>query len=260
MLAIVAFILIKSGRLHTKRKNKEMQQQTVLSSQDHLINSCNSEVHVVMDKTISVLKRVIDGLKDENRKSVKKALAEATELYTKFKDKRDYEVVPTLENIQMNALDLEQEYVQLVDYSYEITKSLKAITESTFTYIDNNHAAFSKEQIDDLKTIFNTLTEVYLGYLKMEKENDYSNFDQVLNLRLRILELYAKMTKRQIKRVKEGVSNTRSSILFLNLVNESKIVTLQSGNLMKTHRNFKIQALKSGGKFVDSQTLIKNLY
>ena len=188
MLAIVAFILIKSGRLHTKRKNKEMQQQTVLSSQDHLINSCNSEVHVVMDKTISVLKRVIDGLKDENRKSVKKALAEATELYTKFKDKRDYEVVPTLENIQMNALDLEQEYVQLVDYSYEITKSLKAITESTFTYIDNNHAAFSKEQIDDLKTIFNTLTEVYLGYLKMEKENDYSNFDQVLNLRLRILE------------------------------------------------------------------------
>lgn len=260
MLAIVAFILIKSGRLHTKRKNKEMQQQTVLSSQDHLINSCNSEVHVVMDKTISVLKRVIDGLKDENRKSVKKALAEATELYTKFKDKRDYEVVPTLESIQMNALDLEQEYVQLVDYSYEITKSLKAITESTFTYIDNNHAAFSKEQIDDLKTIFNTLTEVYLGYLKMEKENDYSNFDQVLNLRLRILELYAKMTKRQIKRVKEGVSNTRSSILFLNLVNESKIVTLQSGNLMKTHRNFKIQALKSGGKFVDSQTLIKNLY
>ena len=158
MLAIVAFILIKSGRLHTKRKNKEIQQQTVLSSQDHLINSCNSEVHVVMDKTISVLKRVIDGLKDENRKSVKKALAEATELYTKFKDKRDYEVVPTLENIQMNALDLEQEYVQLVDYSYEITKSLKAITESTFTYIDNNHAAFSKEQIDDLKTIFNTLT------------------------------------------------------------------------------------------------------
>ena len=260
MLAIVAFILIKSGRLHTKRKNKEIQQQTVLSSQDHLINSCNSEVHVVMDKTISVLKRVIDGLKDENRKSVKKALAEATELYTKFKDKRDYEVVPTLENIQMNALDLEQEYVQLVDYSYEITKSLKAITESTFTYIDNNHAAFSKEQIDDLKTIFNTLTEVYLGYLKMEKENDYSNFDQVLNLRLRILELYAKMTKRQIKRVKEGVSNTRSSILFLNLVNESKIVTLQSGNLMKTHRNFKIQAVKSGGKFVDSQTLIKNLY
>jgi phosphate/sulfate permease len=258
MVAVVVFMLFKSGRLHTKRKNKELLQQQVLSSKDQLINSCNNEVHIVMDKTISVFKRVIDGLKEENRKSVKKAMAEAIDLYSRYKDKRDYEVVPTLESIQLNALELEQEYVQLVDYSYEITKSLKAITESTFTYIDNNHAAFSKEQIDDLKTIFNTLTEVYVGYIKMEKSNDYTNFDQVLNLRLIILDLYAKMTKRQIKRVKEGVSNTRSSILFLNLVNESKIVTLQSGNLMKTHRNFKIQAAKSGGKFVDSQSLIKN--
>ena len=258
MMGIVAFMLIKSGRLHTKRKDKEMQQQQVLSSKDQLINSCNEEVHIVMDKTISVFKRVIDGLKEENRKSVKKAMAEANELYSKYKDKRDYEVVPTLESIQLNALELEQEYVQLVDYSYEITKSLKAITESTFSYIDNNHSAFSKEQIEDLKTIFNTLTEVYAGYIKMEKTNDYTNFDQVLNLRLTILDLYAKMTKRQIKRVKEGVSSTRSSILFLNLVNESKIVTLQSGNLMKTHRNFKLQAAKSGGKFIDSKSIIKN--
>src|SRR5690554_2132150 len=258
MVILVVFILHKSGRLHTKRKDKELQQQQILSSKDQLINSCNEEVHIVMDKTISVFKRVIDGLKEENRKSVKKAMAEANELYSKYKDKRDYEVVPTLESIQLNALELEQEYVQLVDYSYEITKSLKAITESTFLYIDNNHAAFSKEQIDDLKTIFNTLTEVYVGYIKMEKTNDYSNFDQVLNLRLNILDLYAKMTKRQIKRVKEGVSSTRSSILFLNLVNESKIVTLQSGNLMKTHRNFKLQAAKSGGKFIDSKSIIKN--
>ena len=257
-MAIVAFMLIKSGRLHTKRKNKELQQQQILSSKDQLINSCNNEVHIVMDKTISVFRRVIDGLKDENRKSVKKAMAEANELYSRYKDKRDYEVVPTLESIQLNALELEQEYVQLVDYSYEITKSLKAITESTFSYIDNNHSAFSKEQIDDLKTIFHTLTEVYAGYIKMEKTNDYTNFDQVLNLRLTILDLYAKMTKRQIKRVKDGQSSTRSSILFLNLVNESKIVTLQSGNLMKTHRSFKLQAAKSGGNYVDSQSLIKN--
>jgi len=259
MVFVVAFMLLKSSRLHTKRKNKEEQQQQILSSKDQLINSCNEEVHIVMDKTISVFRRVIDGLKDENRKSVKKAMTEANELYSRYKDKRDYEVVPTLESIQINALELEQEYVQLVDYSYEITKSLKAITESTFAYIDNNHSAFSKEQIDDLKVIYNTLSEVYSGYTKMEKTNDYSNFEQVLNLRLTILDLYAKMTKRQIKRVKDGLSSTRNSILFLNLINESKIVTLQSGNLMKTHRSFKVQVARlGGGKLIEPQSLIKD--
>jgi len=154
-------------------------------------------------------------------------------------------VVRTLESIQINALDLEQEYVQLVDYSFEITKSLKAITEATFRYIDNNHSAFTKEQINDLREIFKNLSDAYASYATMDKNGDYSRFDQVTAMREAIIELNSKMTKRQIKRVKENTSSTRSSILFLNLVNESKIIALQSGNLMKSHREFKEQYAKS---------------
>lgn len=258
MIAIVVIMLLKSSKLHTKRKSKEEQQQQVLSTKDQLITSCNNDVHMVLDRTLWILKKVIDGLNDENRKSARKAMNEAIELYEKFKDKRDYEVVPTIESIQMNALDLEQEYVQLVDYSYELTKSLKAISESTFNYINNNHSAFSKEQIDDLKVFYNTLTDVFNCYNEMEKTGDYSKFNKVTNLRDFILELNPKLTKRQIKRVKEGVSSTRNSILFLNLVNESKIVTLQSGNLIKSHRNFREQSSKHSMTMIGAKELINN--
>lgn len=245
MVALVVFILIRSGRLHTKMKSKEMQQQQVLSSELQLVTSCNKEVRMLMERTLATCKRVIAGLAEENRKLAKKAMTEANELYEKYRDKRDYEVVPTLESIQINALELEQEYVQLVDYSYEITKSLKAITEATFRYIDNNHSAFSKEQIGDLNVIFRNLSDVYASYIIMDNNSDYSRFEQVTSMREIIIELNAKMTKRQIKRAKENESSTRSSILFLNLVNESKIITLQSSNLMKSHRNFKEQYIKS---------------
>jgi len=245
MLLLVVFILFKSDRFHTKRKARELQQQQILSSEAQLVNSCNEDVHQLMEKTLTIYKQIIDGLEDENRKVVKKAMKEANELYTKFKDKRDYEVVRTLESIQINALDLEQEYVQLVDYSFEITKSLKAITEATFRYIDNNHSAFTKEQINDLREIFKNLSDAYASYATMDKNGDYSRFDQVTAMRETIIELNSKMTKRQIKRVKENTSSTRSSILFLNLVNESKIIALQSGNLMKSHREFKEQYAKS---------------
>lgn len=245
MVFLVVFILFKSGRLHSKLKSKEQQQQQILSSEQQLVASCNNDVHLMLEKTLSIYKRVVEGLKDEDRKLVKKAMGEAYELYERFKDKRDYEVVPTLESIQLNALDLEQEYVQLVDYSYEITKSLKAVTENTFQYIDNNHTAFSKEQIEDLKVIYKILSEAFTEYEKMEKSGDYSQFSQIVNMRETILDLNPKLTKRQIKRVKAGESTTRSSILFLNLVNESKIITLQSSNLMKSHRNFKAQYAKS---------------
>ena len=245
MVFLVVFILIKSGRLHSKIKLKESQQQKVLSSEQQLVNSCNNEVHLMLEKTLSIYGRAIDGLKDEDRKHAKKAVVEANELYERLKDKRDYEVVPTLESIQLNALDLEQEYVQLVDYSYEITKSLKAVSEATYLYIDNNHTAFSKEQIEDLKIIYKILSEAFAEYERMEKSGDYGNFSQIVNMREAILDLNPKLTKRQIKRVKAGESTTRSSILFLSLVSESKIITLQSSNLMKSHRNFKEQYAKS---------------
>ena len=245
MVALVAFILFKSGRLHTKLKSKEQQQQQVFSSELQLVTTSNENVRLLMEKTLTIFRRVIEGLETENRKIARKAATEANEFYVRFRDKRDYEVVPTLESIQMNELELEQEYVQLIDYSYEITKSLKAISEATFRYIDNNHSAFSKDQIDDLKVLFKNLSDVYESYAVMDKTGDYSRFDQVSAMREMIIELNSKMTKRQIKRVKENESSTRSSILFLNLVNESKIITLQSSNLMKSHRNFKEQYAKS---------------
>ena len=92
----------------------------------------------------------------------------------------------------------------------------------------------------------------------MEKTGDYSKFNKVTNLRDFILELNPKLTKRQIKRVKEGVSSTRNSILFLNLVNESKILTLQSGNLIKSHRNFREQSSKHSMTMIGAKELINN--
>jgi Na+/phosphate symporter len=158
----------------------------------------------------------------------------------------------------MNALDLEQEYVQLVDYSYEITKSLKAITESTFRYIDNNHTAFTKEQLDDLQMIYKILSESFDSYHQMDREGDYAQFSKVTAMRDIIFELYSKLNKRQIKRVKANESTTRSSILFLNLVNESKIITLQSSNLMKSHRNFKENYAGTGPE-LNAKALLKKI-
>lgn len=54
----------------------------------------------------------------------------------------------------------------------------------------------------------------------MLESNDYSGFDQITQLRDLMTDLYVKLTKRQIKRVKENETTTRGSILFLNLINK----------------------------------------
>lgn len=257
LVLLVGFILFKSGKLHTKRKEKEQSQLQVLSSEEQMVRTSKEDVHSLMDKVLAIFKEVIVSLREEDRKISKNIMVEANELYEKYKDKRNYEVVPTLETIQISALDIEQEYVQLIDYSYEITKSLKAISEAVFMYIDNNHTAFSKDQIEDLKTIYKTLEDGYNDFKKMAVNDDYSNYDVVVSLRDAILSLNSKMTKRQIKRVKESESSTRSSILFLNVVNESKIITLQSSNLMKSYRHFSEEYAKSA-KELGAHEIVKS--
>ena len=256
LMLLVGFTLFKSGKLHTKRKEKEQSQLRVLSSEEQMVRTSKEDVHQLMDKVLAIFKDVIVGLKEEDRKLSRHAMIEANELYERYKDKRNYEVVPTIETIQISALDIEQEYVQLIDYSYEITKSLKAITEATSMYIDNNHTAFSKDQIEDLKTIYTILADGYAGFKEMARTEDYSEYKQVVELRDAISLLNSKMTKRQIKRAKGSESSTRSSILFLNIINESKIITLQSSNLMKSYRHFSEEYAKSA-KELDARELMQ---
>ncbi len=256
-LSLVGFMLFKSGKLHTKRKAKQEKKQLHLSTEEQLVTECTNEVNAVMEKTLDIFKLTIEGLKSENRKMMKTVLADTNSLYEKYKDKRMYEVVPTLETIQINALDLEQEYVQLVDYSYEITKSLKAMVEAGYNYIDNNHTALSREQLDDLRLVYNTLAESYSLFAELIDSNNYTNFQELIGLRQSMTELNVKLTKKQIKRAKDNSTTTRSSILFLNLINESKIIALQSSNLMYSQRNFSEQYSKLATELTTAE-IVKN--
>ena len=76
-------------------------------------------------------------------------------------------------------------------------------------------------------------------------EKDYSKFSVVTQLRDDILEMCAKMTKKQIRRVKMRENSTRNSILFMNILNETKNIALQSVNLMKSQRNMTQTVRKS---------------
>ena len=48
------------------------------------------------------------------------------------------------------------------------------------------------------------------------------------------------MRKAQIKRIKKGESGTKASMLFLNILNESKGLVLHAGNSVKAYRDFNI--------------------
>jgi Na+/phosphate symporter len=140
--------------------------------------------------------------------------------------------------LQEDTVDTGPYYVQVLDYLFDVSKSLLAITKASYQHIDNNHKGFSDKQLADLERLNKEVSNVYKDIVKMLQTLDYSDFDRVLAKRDDIFDLLVENIKSQIKRVKDKESSVRNSILYLDIVNETKTMMLQARNMMRAQRLF----------------------
>ena len=129
-------------------------------------------------------------------------------------------------------------YVQVIDYMNEVTKALVHITRPSFDHINNNHEGMTKEQVADLQQVNEKVSSIYQKINTMLENNDFSQLDAILQMRDKLFDTLAAAIKSQIKRVKAKTTTTRSSILYLTIINETKTMVLQTRNLLKSQRYF----------------------
>jgi len=234
--ALALFFLIKTSEIGKKPKKTVEEEIEELTGEKAVYDYANKGIKKSITQANDIYARTLDALFTENRRELKQICEEADTMYKKSKNKRKYEVLPNLERLKGDNLDLSFYYIQVVDYNYEISKSLLHITRESFDYINNNHDGFSQEQIEDLRLIMDTVNDIYAEFLTMLDSKDYSDFDKLMEKRELLNDVYASSTKHQIQRAKANQSGTRNSTLFLYLVNETRTLILQSRNLMKSQR------------------------
>ena len=72
----------------------------------------------------------------------------------------------------------------------------------------------------------------------MLREKNFSDLDEVLTMRDSLFGVIAQAIKNQIYRLKEGNMSTKAGMLYLNILNETKTMVLQSRNLIKSQGYF----------------------
>ena len=239
--AFAIFRLITSSeyRKKTKETKKAAEEEIEeLSGEKAVYEYGNKGIKKSISQTNDIYTRTLDALFTENRHNLKIICEEAEKIYRKAKNKRKNEVLPNLERLKGDNIDLSYYYIQVVDYNYEVSKSLLHIARESYEYIDNNHVGFSQEQIQDLKLILDTVNGIYTEFLTMLDTKNYSNFDGLMKKREILTEIYAESTKHQVKRAKANESGTRNTMLFLHIITETRTLILQSRNLMKSQRKF----------------------
>ncbi|MBR4851638.1 MAG: inorganic phosphate transporter [Tidjanibacter sp.] len=245
---VVLSILCVYMMLPKKSKKKEEEKESVKvafsDDQDEALGTLILGVCQTMQTTTDIYAQTIDATLKEDRKALRSLVRQSNDLFYAARE-RKYAMLPTLHKFhEENYIDTGHYYVQVVDYISEMCKALVHITRPCYEHIDNNHRGMSEEQVEDLTTINNSVSELYSRINDMLQANDFANIDLVLAMRDELFDLIAQAIKNQLRRIQNNSTSTKASMLYLTILNETKTMVLQSRNLLKSQKYF-VEAQKT---------------
>lgn len=238
-LVLIAFLVYRSHRAHGKKlKEAEKDGEGVYGITDeNLIERTNATLINNIKKIIREYHHTITGLEKEDIKELKKAKKVIDEMASRTKYLKNH-INIIIERLREESVDTSYYLVEVLDYMREMIHSISFVNGPALTHVDNNHKPLKKEQIEELQAISIKVEKLLKMVMESFVDSDFSTQNQVLELQKKLLDILENSRKTQIRRIKNGTVGTRNSVLYLNLISETKNLLLQTGNLFKSERDF----------------------
>jgi phosphate/sulfate permease len=239
VFALVVYMAYRSAIVHKNNteKHEEVGEEVYGVTKENVSERFLALVAGNLKKVIREYRHTIEGLENENIKKLRKTKKDIDDMAVRTKYIKDH-INIVIERLDEMTIDSGSFLVQAMDYMREMVHSISFFSTHALEHVDNNHKPLKPEQITELKHLSMHLETVLKITLSSIMKADYSSQDKLLdeqNKGLRHIEIYR---KHQIQRIKRKEVGTRNSILFLNLLDESKNLLLQAINLFKAQRDF----------------------
>ncbi len=147
-----------------------------------------------------------------------KALDKKTEAYHDAIN----EAIKESETLQIQWSDF---MLKMNDALRGIVVSMSFITKPAYQHVNNLHKSLNKNQLEDYKTLVDEL--IKLNNLIIEFLDPGKPYDgkTILDEHTGLLEEIDKIRVKQIERIRQKETPSRSSLLFLNIVSEFRLIS-----------------------------------
>ncbi len=242
-LCIAILFVIRTHFIHKKivekhNKKDEFDEKDTLNG-ENIFQKCNNSITTVVASVSKLYFSTILNLIREDRKKMKKVVKNTEDLNQYSKDLK-YNLYPTLRKLEEDSVETGPYYVQILDYIREIAHCLKYISDPVYEHLDNNHPPLIREQVKELHELNEAVYSFYDEVLIITRKRNFKDLDNLISQQQSILNLIVRMKKRQIKYIKSEVMGTRNTLMYLNLLSETKNLILYTINMVKSHRDFSI--------------------
>ncbi|MGQ7869746.1 anion permease [Sunxiuqinia sp. sy24] len=239
VFVIIAIIMVGRTYLLFKKRAKEdaEEEEEEIELSEQIIEKTKKQVLNTIINANQVYSISIDSFIKENRTHLKESLDLNKKFLKKVKKAKD-KVFPTIQTLQQESMESGHCYVQIVDYQREVSHSLKFLIDPLYKHLDNNHKPFIEIQLEEMTDLISQVDDFFNLTLHLVKEDQYEKFDEMLTQKEALTDKLTQLEKKQIKRIKGKDVSTRNSLLFFNVIKETKNLILHSINLIKSQRDF----------------------
>ncbi len=251
LVSVAFFVVYRTHILHKKRSDKE--EKSIKEFEKNDINTiydyCSNNITSLIIATIKSYKDTIEGLITEKRKKLKKALTASKELNLESKNQKK-KVASAFKDLNEDAFELAHHYSEVVDFAREAMHSLNFIVTPVFNHVDNNHKPLTASQAEALNELIPEVTSYLNLVIKNITDSDFKKADKTVEFSMAVTDKILKIRKKQLKQIKKEHGSTRTNILFLDLLNETKNLILDFNNMYKAFRDFSEQNNITGIKSI----------
>ncbi|MGL5920528.1 MAG: hypothetical protein ACRCZQ_08525, partial [Bacteroidales bacterium] len=202
-----------------------------------VFNAVYDRIENATERVSGMYDTAIESIVQNNLKDLKVANKEAAEFnqYTK-NIKRN--IPEMMANMTEESIETGHYYVQILEQMRDIAHCITFITQPSFEHINNNHTPFHEEQNEALKTLQKRF-DSFMNLIKMTlKDKRFEDFTPILEGRDEILTLITDLQKDHLRYLREYHVSTKSSVLYLAILNQSRYLVIHMASLMKALKAF----------------------
>lgn len=243
LIIIAILFVIRTHTIHKKREaekevlKKDLQEDEQLSHRDNLLRMCNRSVLVTLSSISRVYYDIIQGTSNEDRSTMRNVGREVETLCKQAKSSKSNLNI-TVARLEEQDVETGLNYVQIIDYNREITRSIRLIYEQTWKHLDNNHKSFSEDQKTELLEMAQKISDYTFDIAEIIKTRNYDQMERVTAKNEALISEIEGLRKIQVKRIKKEQDNTKRSLLYLSVLFESRNIINDSLHMLKTQERF----------------------
>ncbi|MBU0765586.1 MAG: inorganic phosphate transporter [Bacteroidetes bacterium] len=239
---IAVFSILRTHVLHRKREKTRTDEEHASAESDELaydgiLQNCTAKVTAILSQVAEMYVKSVNGIAEEDRKQLQDAVREVVAVNSETK-RLKANVHNIVKRLNEDSVPTGHYYVQVLDYLRETAHCLTYIAKPGFEHINNNHKPFVSSQKEDMETVKNRVVALLEAIIVVVANNEYTGVNDIITEQHQFLVDIEQIRKKQIKRIKADETGTRASMLFLNIMHETKNIILHSVNLLKAQRDF----------------------